>query len=87
MAGDIYKFRVTARNVVGDSHASSSFSAMAASLPSAPGTPTKVTSSETSITIEWTAPEDDGGSPIFDYQVLWDQGTGGSFVSLGSSAN
>lgn len=49
--GDVYKFRVTARNVVGDSHASSSFSAMAASLPEAPGTPTRVTSDETSITI------------------------------------
>jgi hypothetical protein len=60
---------------------------MAASLPLAPGTPTRKTSDETGITIEWTAPSDDGGSPIFDYQILWDQGTGGSFVSLGSSSN
>lgn len=67
VAGDIYKFRVTARNVVGDSHTSSSFSAMAASLPSAPGTPYRVTSSETTISIAWTAPSDDGGTPIFDY--------------------
>ena len=66
---------------------SSVFSAMAASLPSAPSTPTRKESSENSISIEWTAPSDDGGTPIFDYQVLWDQGTGGSFVSLGSSSN
>lgn len=41
VAGDIYKFRVTARNVVGDSPVSNTFSAMAASLSSAPGTPTR----------------------------------------------
>jgi hypothetical protein len=51
VAGDIYKFRVTARNEVGDSHASSSFSAMAASLPGKPGKPQRVVSSETSVTI------------------------------------
>jgi hypothetical protein len=60
---------------------------MAASLSFAPGTPTRSASTETSITIVWTAPTDNGGTPIFDYQVLWDQGTGGSFVSLGSSSN
>lgn len=87
VAGDIYKFRVTARNVVGDSAVSNTFSTMAASLPSAPGTPTRSGSDEASITIVWTAPTDDGGTPIFDYQILWDQGTGGSFVSLGSSSN
>lgn len=51
VAGDIYQFRVTARNVVGDSVASSVFSAMAASLPGVPGTPTRKASSENSITI------------------------------------
>lgn len=60
---------------------------MAATLPLAPGTPVSKFSSETSITIEWTAPLEDGGTPITDYQVLWDSGLGGAFVSLGSSIN
>jgi hypothetical protein len=38
-AGDIYSFRVTAINVVGEGQASGVFSAMAATLPTAPGTP------------------------------------------------
>jgi hypothetical protein len=61
--------------------------AMAATLPTAPGTPYRVSSTETSIMIEWTAPSDNGGTVITDYQVLWDAGLGGAFVSLGSSSN
>ena len=49
--GDIYPFRVTAINVVGEGQASGVFSAMAATLPTAPGTPTRLTSSETMIAI------------------------------------
>jgi len=45
---------------------------MAASLPSAPGTPTRKDSTENSITIQWTAPTDNGGTPILDYYVSWD---------------
>lgn len=70
--GDTYQFKVAAINVVGDSSYSSVFSAMAATLPSAPGTPTRLTSSETLIAIQWTAPSDDGGTPVFDYTVMWD---------------
>ena len=72
-------------NVVGDSEYSDVFSGMAATLPSAPGTPTRLTSTETSIAIQWTAPADNGGTPITDYIVMWDQGLGGAFVTLGSS--
>ena len=70
--GDTYQFRVAAINVVGDSQYSEVFSAIAATLPSAPGTPTRLGSGETTIAIQWTAPSDDGGSPILDYTVMWD---------------
>lgn len=60
---------------------------MAASLPSEPGAPQRLTSTETSITLKWNQPADNGGTEITDYQVLWDQGTGGSFVNLGSTLN
>lgn len=45
--GDIYQFRVAAINVVGVGTYSGVFSAMAASLPGAPGTPSIQTSTET----------------------------------------
>ena len=51
VTGDIYSFRIIARNVVGDSIASTVLTAMAATLPSTPGTPTCLKSSESSITI------------------------------------
>jgi hypothetical protein len=60
---------------------------MAANLPGKPGTPTLKVSTETSITIQWQEPADDGGTDISDYQVLWDEGSGGSFVLLGSTLN
>ncbi len=87
VAGDIYQFRITARNIVGDSSVKSMTQGMAATLPTAPGTPYRVRSTETSVTIAWLAPADTGGTPITDYQVLWDAGLGGAFVSLGSSLN
>ena len=35
----------------------------------------------------WSPPKDNGGTPITDYLVLWDEGVGGSFFVLGSSLN
>jgi len=40
---------------------------MAATIPTAPGTPFHLTSNETSITISWTPPIENGGTPITDY--------------------
>ena len=87
VAGDVYQFRITARNIVGDSSVKAITQGMAANLPTAPSTPYRVRSTETSVTIAWQAPADNGGTPITDYQVLWDAGIGGAFVSLGSSLN
>jgi hypothetical protein len=39
IAGDIYQFRITARNVVGDSKTSNVLAVMAANLPGKPGLP------------------------------------------------
>lgn len=43
-------------------------------MPSQPGAPTWITSSETSISIEWTPAEDNGGCPITEYKVYRDDG-------------
>jgi len=62
---------------------------MAAVLSGAPGIPTRKNSgtSETQVSIQWTAPADNGGDPLDDYKVFWDAGDGGSYVLLGSSSN
>lgn len=57
---------------MGNSVASGVFSAMAATRPDIPGTPTRLSTTETSISIQWTAPTDNGGTPITDYTVMWD---------------
>ena len=67
VTGDIYGFRVTAINIVGKSAPSNIVSVMAATIPTVPGTPFRLTSNETSITISWTPPKDNGGTPITDY--------------------
>lgn len=43
----------------------------------APGAPTNLTATvdHSSIRLEWSAPQDDGGSPILHYEVLVDGGT------------
>ena len=51
VTGDIYGFRVTAKNIVGSSVTKATLQAMAATVPLSPSTPTRKFSSETSITI------------------------------------
>ena len=43
-------------------------------MPSKPALPTWETSTETSITINWAAPIDDGGCPVIEYRVFRDTG-------------
>lgn len=42
----------------------------ACEMPSQPSVPTWVTSTETTILIEWQAPLDDGGCPVREYRVF-----------------
>ena len=48
---------------------------IAASVPAKPNAPTRVTTSLSSISIEWVAP-DDGGSDITHYILKMNEGTG-----------
>lgn len=59
---------------------------MAAQLPSPPQDPTLVSSTSTTINFDWFDPENDGGSPITDFQVYWNSGDDKNpFVLLQSS--
>jgi len=47
---------------------------MAAQLPTPPQDPTLVSSTSTTINFDWFDPDNDGGSPITDFEVYWNNG-------------
>lgn len=62
--------------MVGEGPLSDGTSRIAASVPSAPLNLQKVSQSQTHITFSWEANANDGGTPVTDYQVFWNQGSG-----------
>jgi hypothetical protein len=82
----LYDFVVQARNLVGLSPESVAIQVLAAQIPDEPTNliekPGETTS--TQIGLSWDAPTFDGGSPILDYRIWYDDGIGGSenFVEL-----
>lgn len=81
-----YLFTVSALNVNGESDMSDTVEIFACLKPSNLDTPTKVTSSTTSITIAWEEP-DDNGCPIQSYSIYRDDGASGSIDTEVDSAN
>lgn len=80
-ADTTYAFKVVARNQVGYGEQSDVLSVLAARIPDAPITLlNKPAETEAGVvTFEWT-PDYNGGSPILDYRVSYDQGGGGYTV-------
>ncbi len=72
-------------NAVGQSLSSSSLSVMAATTPSAPLNLQTISSSFNSITFGWSAPLDNGGTPVTDYKVYWNAGIDNNSFGLLSS--
>ncbi len=76
-----YSFRISAINGVGTGSTSATVSVTPTTIPevtpevtptpTVPGIPTGVgaTAGDTEVTLNWTAPTDDGGSDILDYQI------------------
>ena len=69
-AGTSYVFWVTAVNFVGEGTASTQTTVLAASVPTAPSTPT-VTATYNTVSLTWLAP-DHRGSTITAYDIYWD---------------
>ncbi|XP_053200690.1 twitchin-like isoform X3 [Panonychus citri] len=71
--GKSYDFRVMAENQYGTSDPAQTAEPILAKLPfdppSAPGIPRSLETSPDSITIGWSKPRDDGGSPIIGYVI------------------
>ena len=56
-------------------------------MPRKFGAPTYLASDQTSITIQWQQPQDNGGCPIFDYGVFRDaDGTGAVWTEVNPSS-
>jgi endoglucanase len=70
-------------NDVGESIASIPTSLVIATIPTAPGTPSKVYSTLSAITIEWDASESDGGDSISTYAVKMESIEGDGFEVIG----
>ena len=71
-----YSFRHKVLNFNGGSEFSDTYTTYACLDPTSPSVPTWVTSTQTSITIMWERPIEDGGCPVLEYKVFRDSGQG-----------
>ena len=66
-----YKYHVTAYNQLGgESAASHPFEVTTITVPSGMDAPTRVTHTQTSITMAWQVPDTDGDSEVFRYDLF-----------------
>ncbi len=79
--GQAYLFRVYAVNSVGSS---SSSNILSASLPSVPSAPLSLSSvvGNTQISLSWSAPSNDGNSPITDYTIQYSSDSGSNWITF-----
>lgn len=68
-SGKYYSFRVFSYNFNGASPTSDYFSVVSCGLPRNFNEPLYVESTSTYITVSWEPPFDDGGCPIYDYEM------------------
>lgn len=85
--GIVYEFRVEARNLVGHSPYSASISELAAQIPDAPIALADVPSITLAdrIGLTWQPPLFNGGSPIIDYRLWFDDATEATFEILANN--
>jgi hypothetical protein len=86
-AGSTYRFQVLAYNSVDQGLKSAAASFLAATASSEPTNLLIVNTAENEVEFSWSAPSDDGGDSVTDYEVFWDNKDGDlaveNFVSLG----
>ena len=73
-----YRFQLMALNFNGPGVASSTLDVYFCSPPSGLLPPTLLSSTQTSLTLQWSPPTDDGGCPVLEYTLTRDDGSGPS---------
>ena len=76
ITGNIYRFKVSAFNYNGEGALSTELSTFACISPSNMAAPTRISSTLTSLMLNWSSPTDDGGCPITGFAVFRDDGAG-----------
>jgi len=88
--GFTYNFKVQAVDINGDGTLSSVSALISCVAPSGMALPTVEAVDETTVTLGWCLPADDGGCPITGYALFRDDGAGGTIsnaVDAGTVAN
>ena len=85
--GTCYQFRVFAINSVGISSTSNNATATTLSVPSAPTNLVAKAVSSSQIKLGWSAPSNNGGTPITGYKIEKKNGCAGSFIILAHTVN
>ena len=80
-----YRFHVTAVNFNGEGIASPIAALQTCTTPGTIATPKIISISSSSVSVEWTAPSDDGGCPITSYHLYSDLG-GDTFSEIEAAA-
>ena len=81
--GETYYFQVRAVNAVGDGALTTEVSATPTALVSSPGSPQSLTptAGNEQVSLSWSAPASDGGSPVLNYKI-YSGTTSGSLTLL-----
>jgi large repetitive protein len=77
-------YKVSAFNDIGEGELSDHVSIILGTVPATPAAPTLIESTQTTIEIEWIAP-DSGGTPITSYFVQINSGSGNTYVTVGET--
>ena len=80
--GQKYSFRHRSFNANGESAFSPVLETFACVAPVAPGAPTWITSTTSSVSLSWVGSADDGGCPITEYRLFRDAGDGSGDASI-----